>query len=114
MNTTNKTTRDEKNRRIAEALGYVRCQPPNEDFWFAPGVIYEETAFNAEPIPDFYLSEKANALVLEAMPHPELTKRNDGIWWCIADYYYPCSLQYRNTDRKTVICEAFLAMLEEK
>ncbi len=112
-------TRDEKNRKIAEALEPMPLRP-EEYVRTANRVAFSRLGFWAHefgkrewtPVHNFYLSEEDNALVLEAMPHPELSKRNDGIWWCIADYYDPKSLQYKNTDRKTAICEAFLVMLE--
>lgn len=106
-------TRDEKNRFIAEALGW-------KGIIVSAGVSFKEGTLLGldpsekhgpyHPLPDFYTSEEANALVLEAMKPVSVhlyksftqVRKNE-----IEDKpnYGPLS---QDNDRKAAICEAFI------
>src|SRR3990167_1190002 len=74
-------TKDEKNRLIAEWVG---LRPTTDGWWPQP----DGKAFPFPP--DFFISEEANALVLEKLPAAELYHHaqdgHAGAWRCRADW----------------------------
>ena len=107
-------TREESNRKIAEALGWKRTFYLNR--FHKPECaepVRDGSCCNWAELPDFFTSEEANALVLEAMPKVGLHRNEDGSW-AIGIVWNNCGWLDPFADRKTAICEAFLAMLEER
>ncbi len=111
-------TRDKSNRKIAEAL-------VNHKYHTGGGSPFDCDCPELEM--DFYLSEEANALVLEAMPRCELRfhtatryvtgecgLKSAAHWTCRPDFQNQPNIFASDPDRKTAICSAFLALLEEK
>ncbi len=124
-------THDESNRRIAEALGWTlrlhswtrtvfdteedpACLYPFEEscqaeFWHTPECTCPEKVIHGACIgaqcPDFYASEDASAMLLEAMRHGRVWKTYDGNWCASHDEYQPSTSN--TADRKTAIAEAF-------
>ena len=114
-------TRDESNRRIAEALGWKAEQvPPNGMFFLSQpdgiSTCYEDTEdlVWARGL-DFYTDEAANAMLLEAMPSVSLHfNSNASAWVCSPDLWNHGRhyLKTESNDRKAAIAEAFLTLIE--
>ena len=107
------TERDADNRRIAEWLGWRLDSAPvvstihnaHVENWIDP----KDNLFNGSP-PDFYTDESANAMLLEAMPYAHLVRLEAQLWSCMAYEWHQTVL---DADRKTAICEAFIAWKEK-
>lgn len=103
-------TQTEKNRKIAEGLGWRLII----DIWICPPCFEHKHVVECKctsTLPDFYTDEAANAMVLDAMPWPDLHKNEDaGGWYCAANKYKTPSVYC--ADRKTAICGAYLKMLD--
>lgn len=115
----NEATREENNRKIAEWLGYKRQVGTRGYVWYhsptCKGTGTSENNWNgcdverhSKFLPDFYSDESANALLLEKMPRPSLTRFVDsGVWSCLADFL-TFDEPAENPNRKTAICSAFI------
>ena len=118
-------TREESNRKIAEALGWKRTFYLNR--FHKPECaepVRDGSCCNWAELPDFFTSEEANALVLEKARFAVIPigegKDGDGSYWLVGHEWMNGTVRMfatgsrKHPDRKTAICEAFLAMLEEK
>lgn len=109
-------TKEEKNRKIAEWLGWRPVDTGDLTIDNKP-LLWQVPDSAMRPVPDFYLDEAANALVLEAMPAPELYKHaKDGVapfaaWRCRYDWGLDVNVVH--PDRRTAICEAALKLIKE-
>ena len=104
---TTELTRSEKNRHIAEALGWA-VYPDGFNGYTTQKTLHDKI----EALPDFYTDEAANALVLEAMPLGMVARTVSGEWISDADSSAGSgTIVMRHPERKTAICEAFLTYL---
>jgi len=100
-------TKDEKNRKLAEWLGW-RFEG---GYWHHPHC-YGSPQYHKDcgtPAFDFYTSEDASTLLLEKMPRPRL-EYCDKLWEVWPDWLDNESQQ--NACRKTAIAEAALKLIE--
>ncbi len=123
----------ERNRRIAIALGWTcyKSRDGRFDEWVAPeqlhyvveaGKTHSAVAACSSSLPDFYRDEAASAMLLEAMPEPDLyvesSKGEPKLWACNPDIMQedpdrnPHYSFKMHADRKTCIADAFVALLE--
>ena len=115
------TERDANNRKIAEWLipnfcgdrtttgnssfGY-RCATCKMSIHGHVGGLYDQR----HTIPDFYTDEYANAMLLDAM-QPDLEFIDDA--WSVHKETGDFEINAEHADRKTAICEAFIAWKEK-
>lgn len=105
------TEREEKNRLLATWLGwrYVDDQSTlgfqRVMNWKAPN-----GRFMKYP-PDFFTSESASAMLLEKMPFGSVCRLSKDLWVCRASEW---SGDFKDTDRKTAIAEAALALIDKE
>ena len=90
-------TNDEKNRKIAEWLGFTQWSRHT----------------GQKPVPDFYTDEEASALVLEKMPRGTISRQDNGQWECSVNAFLHGPYIRNQEDRKTAICEAALKLIKE-
>lgn len=105
-------TKEEKNRVLAEWVGFTNFHgPPDWRGWICDG-----SDGHVVPLPDFYLSESASAMLLEKMPEPNLwlesSKDEPRLWACHADISGPDTSGYaHDPDRKTAIANSALSYI---
>ena len=106
-------TRDEKNRKIAEALEPFNSLPQSSELGILDEIIHSpkrawyyirDKEHQWMPC-NFYRSEEANALV-----RTEVLKNKAALQWLFDEIEVPGSSERWREQ----ICEAYLAMLEEK
>lgn len=99
-------TKDEKNRKIAEWLGWTQG---SDGLWIPP----HDDHYN-EPLPDFFTDESASALVLEKLLQIEglalhMMIRDGRLQFTV--FRDDMGTEYK-TDRKTAIAEAALKLID--
>lgn len=121
-------SKEDNNRKLAEWLGFLK---PDRDETEAAlqdrcyelrhwtlhrhsGAPIENFSLYFWTAPDFYVSEAANAMLLEKMPNPKVMadRKKDGtLWLCKSDWRFWHN-GAEHADRKTAIILAALALIE--
>lgn len=111
----NELTREEKNRKLSEWLGWTQFRVARNGQVF--GVPPTGQYISDRRIPNFYAEEEANALLLDKFPEPELWLE-DGLWYCQPNYmqdgpdtnaHYILSC---DVNRKNCVAEAAFKLIE--
>jgi hypothetical protein len=99
-------TRGEKNRKLAEWLGWRQVAA---NLWNGP----PGNPFAGTP-PDFYTSEEASVLLLDKMPKVALwhMETPEAMTWRCHSNFDVADSWTQDADRKTAIAEAALKLIE--